>query len=48
MFNVCQNMKDHLRVNHFLRSPSVRDIGSNKPEQVLVKSSMPSHRVGAN
>ena len=35
MFNVCQNTKDHLRVNHFLRSPSVKDIGSKTPEQVL-------------
>ena len=32
MFNVCQNMKDHLRVNYFLRAPSVRDVGSRTPE----------------
>ena len=34
MFNVYQNVKDYLRVNHFLRSPSVRDIGSKTPEQI--------------
>ena len=34
MFNVYQNMKDHLRVNHFLRSPSVRDVGSRTPEEI--------------
>ena len=35
MFNVYQNTKDYLRVNHFLRSPSVRDLGSKTPEQIL-------------
>ena len=34
MFNVYQNTKDYLRVNHFLRSPSVRDLGSKTPEQI--------------
>ena len=34
MFNVYQNTKDYLRVNHFLRSPSVRDFGSKTPEQI--------------
>ena len=34
MFNVYQNMKDHLRVNHFLRAPSVRDVVSRTPEEI--------------
>ena len=34
MFNVYQNVKDYLRVNYFLRSPSVRDIGSKTHEEI--------------
>ena len=34
MFNVYQNTKDYLRVNHFLRSPSVRNLGSKTPAQI--------------
>ena len=34
MFNVYQNVKDYLRVNHFLRPPLVKDIGSKTPEQI--------------
>ncbi len=34
MFNVCQNVKDYLAVNHFLHAPKVKDIQKKTPEKI--------------